>query len=121
MAPKPDLKPTILVIGGTGFIGKALIKQLLDKGHSVRVAARGSSPALDELGSDRLEMVRADVSVKRRHRTDPRRYRTVFHLATTDSKTWDQFLQREVEPARVLGRACLDSRGEAPDLHRHDR
>jgi nucleoside-diphosphate-sugar epimerase len=32
----------------------------------------------------------------------------VFHLATTDSRTWDQFVEREVEPARALARACLD-------------
>ena len=31
----------------------------------------------------------------------------VFHLATTNSKTWDQFLEREVDPARALGRACI--------------
>jgi predicted dehydrogenase/nucleoside-diphosphate-sugar epimerase len=106
--PTANLKPNILVLGGTGFIGRALVKQLLDKGHSVRAAARGSSPALEELGSDRLEIVRADMSSE----TDLARVLegidTVFHLATTpDAKSWDAYLEREVEPARALARACL--------------
>jgi nucleoside-diphosphate-sugar epimerase len=97
------------VLGGTGFIGRALIRQLLDKGHSVRAAARGSSPALEELGSDRLEMVRADM----RSGADLARILagidTVFHLATTpDAKTWDAHVESEVEPARTLARACLE-------------
>ncbi len=106
--PAAKLKPTVLVIGGTGFIGKALIKQLLDSGYAVRAAARGSSPALEELGSDRLEIVRADMSstADLERALDGIEY--VFHLATTNSRTWDQFVEREVEPARALARACLE-------------
>lgn len=106
--PAAGLKPSILVIGGTGFIGRQLIKQLLDKGHAVRAAGRGSSPALEELGSDKLELMRADM----RSEADLARMLDgidhVFHLATSDAKTWDQFVEREVEPARKLARACLE-------------
>ena len=105
--PAAGLKPSVLVIGGTGFIGKALIKQLLDGGYTVRAAARGSSPALEELGSDRLEIVRADMSSTPDIERALDGIEYVFHLATTDSKTWDQFVEREVEPARALARACL--------------
>lgn len=104
---QPQVKPNILVLGGTGFIGRQLIVRLLDKGHSVRAAARGSSLQLEDLGSDRLEIVRADM----RSPDDLNRILDgvdyVFHLATSDAKTWDQFVEREVEPARVLARACI--------------
>ena len=102
------LKPTVLVLGGTGFIGRALVTQLLDKGHVVRAAARGSSPALEEIGSDRLEIVRADMRSQADLEIMLDGIDTVFHLATSDAKTWDQFLEREVEPARALARACLE-------------
>ena len=105
--PRNAIKPNILVLGGTGFIGRQLIKQLLDEGHTVRAAARGSSLQLEELGSERLEIVRADM------RSQPDLDRIldgvdyVFHLATSDAKTWDEFVEREIEPARALASACL--------------
>ena len=107
VSPAAGLSPKILVLGGTGFIGRQLIKQLLDKGHSVRAAARGSSLPLQEIGSDRLEIARADM----RSEEDLERILDgvdhVFHLATSDAKTWDQFVEREIEPARMLARVCL--------------
>ena len=102
------LKPTVLVIGGTGFIGKTLIRQLLGKGFAVRAAARGSSPALEELGNNQLEIVRADMGLPAEIERALDGIEYVFHLATTDSKTWEQFVEREVKPARALGRACLE-------------
>ncbi|MBL4620114.1 MAG: Gfo/Idh/MocA family oxidoreductase, partial [Marinicaulis sp.] len=39
---KPDNGKTTLVIGGTGFIGRALVGTLADEGYQVRVFSRGS-------------------------------------------------------------------------------
>src|SRR5690349_6680724 len=36
--------PAVLVTGATGFIGKALIEQLVSRGNLVRAAARGQAP-----------------------------------------------------------------------------
>jgi predicted dehydrogenase/nucleoside-diphosphate-sugar epimerase len=106
--PKAELKPNILVLGGTGFIGRQLIKQLLAEGRAVRAAARGSSVLLDEIGSDRLEIVRADM----RSATDLARIlegvEYVFHLATSACKSWTDYVEQEIEPARDLAQACLD-------------
>lgn len=33
-------KPTVLVLGGTGFVGQALVSELLDRGYGVSVASR---------------------------------------------------------------------------------
>jgi nucleoside-diphosphate-sugar epimerase len=43
---------TALVTGGGGFLGGAIVRQLLDRGDSVRSFARGDYPALRELGVD---------------------------------------------------------------------
>lgn len=105
---RAKLRPNILVLGGTGFIGRQLIKQLLAQGHAVRAAARGSSVLLDEIGSDRLEIARADM----RSGEDLGRIldgvEYVFHLATTAAKNWGDYVEQEIEPARALARACLD-------------
>lgn len=102
-----DLKPGVLVLGGTGFIGRKLIQQLLDKGHTVRAAARGASFQLEDLGSDRLEIKRGDMRSPSDIDTMLDGVDHVIHLATTDAKTWPQYLEREIEPTRYLARACL--------------
>lgn len=107
VAMASKLAPTVLVLGGTGFIGRHLIRQLLEKGYSVRAATRGSSSTLDELGSDRLEVIRGDM----RSPSDVEKMLDgidhVFHLATTNAKTWDQFRDYEIEPTVRFARACL--------------
>ena len=52
-----------LVTGGTGFIGAALVRRLIEDGHTVRVLdndARGSVARLEDLRDD-FEFVAADV------------------------------------------------------------
>ncbi|WP_373486631.1 Gfo/Idh/MocA family oxidoreductase, partial [Blastomonas sp.] len=104
-----DLKPDVLVLGATGFIGRKLIQQLLEKGHTVRAAARGPSLELEELGSDRLEIMRADMRSPDDVRGMLAGIDHVFHLAATGSKTWDQFCESEIEPTRRLARACIEA------------
>jgi NADH dehydrogenase len=49
----------ILVAGGTGFTGRAVVRALRKRGHKVRVLSRGSAnPFADDAG---VEMVRGDV------------------------------------------------------------
>jgi UDP-glucose 4-epimerase len=52
-----------LVTGGTGFIGAALVRRLLDEGHSVRVLDNDSRGSADRLigAIGPLEMVMGDV------------------------------------------------------------
>nr|WP_163503699.1 complex I NDUFA9 subunit family protein [Halomonas socia] len=56
MAPRP-----ILVLGGTGFAGRAIVRELIERGHRVRLAAR--HPAFPEWhdAGDPLSLVRADI------------------------------------------------------------
>lgn len=103
----PAVPPTVLVLGGAGFIGKELIRTLLAAGHCVRAMVRGSSMPFDEFGSDRLEIVRGDIA----NRSDLERAMAgiefVYHLAHAQCKTWDEYLARDVEPTRLVGEVCL--------------
>lgn len=49
----------ILVTGGGGFLGKALVRKLLSQNHSVRSFSRGDYPELRDLG---VETVSGDLS-----------------------------------------------------------
>jgi len=51
----------ITVFGGTGFLGRAVVRELVDAGQRVRIAARHPAlpPGID--GSETIELVRADI------------------------------------------------------------
>jgi predicted dehydrogenase/nucleoside-diphosphate-sugar epimerase len=106
---KVAIEPTVLVIGGSGFIGRELVRQLLEAGYSVRAMTRSSSAALQGLYNGRLETIRGDL----RNRSDLARamqgIEYIYDLATSEAKTWDASLHDIVEPTRELGKACLNA------------
>src|SRR3954464_14271519 len=57
---------TILITGGAGFIGRAVVGELIERGHRVRVLdslieqVHGDRGAPDELGTD-VDFIRGDV------------------------------------------------------------
>ncbi|MCD4673027.1 MAG: Gfo/Idh/MocA family oxidoreductase [Anaerolineaceae bacterium] len=107
-SPKaPAQTPTILVTGGTGFIGKALIKRLCKKGHEVRVMTR--SPAkhrafFDEMGA---EVVKGDMLDFPTVETALEGIRFVYHLARGDGPSWQDYEISDFEPTKMLAKACL--------------
>lgn len=53
----------VLVIGGAGYIGSALLPKMLEKGYKVRLLDRlmfGEEPIQDLIGHPRLEIVKSD-------------------------------------------------------------
>ena len=51
------------IAGGTGFVGRHLTKQLLERGHEVVVMARGKDPGKDEFSSnDKVTFVQASLA-----------------------------------------------------------
>ena len=103
----PSLRPDVLVLGATGFIGQHLVVQLLNAGHTVRAAARGSNPLLQQLGSERLEIVRTDMSDEDDLDRALEGVSHVAHLATSQSRTWEEYLASDVRPLELLANSCL--------------
>jgi predicted dehydrogenase/nucleoside-diphosphate-sugar epimerase len=106
---KVEVKPTILVIGGSGFIGRELVRQLLEAGYGVRAMMRGSSAALEEFSNGRLETMKGDLRSEADLANALKGIEFVYDLATSEAKTWDASLRDVVEPTRRLGQACAGS------------
>ncbi|HTM18872.1 MAG TPA: NAD-dependent epimerase/dehydratase family protein [Kofleriaceae bacterium] len=78
---------TVLVTGGTGFLGEAVVRRLLEVGGArVRVLARAHAPALDGLD---VEIVRGDVTGGGELDTALAGCDGVFHLAGLVSRDPD--------------------------------
>ena len=98
----------ILVLGGTGFIGRRLVRALVEAGHPVRLLARRPAlvPALAG-GAERLSVVPGDI----RDPADVRRAvagcRTVIHLVAGAPTDWEEHRLLFVEGTRHVAEACL--------------
>lgn len=78
---KMNKKHTILVTGGTGYVGSRVVKQLVDRGFSVRVIDL-ASPAERKLTLDSsVEFITGDLRNPSTALTAVRRIDTVVHLA----------------------------------------
>jgi nucleoside-diphosphate-sugar epimerase/predicted dehydrogenase len=100
-------RPSVLVIGGTGFIGKALVAKLCAAGHSVRMLSRspGSVPAdLRALGVD---VVRGDLTDAGSVDSALDGIDYVYHLGKGSGTTWADMLTSDVEPTERLGELCV--------------
>ncbi len=68
----------VLVTGGTGFLGSALVPLLAQGGHRLRLVARGDAPAAAALGA---EVVRAPLQDRAAVRRSLEGVDAVYHLA----------------------------------------
>lgn len=106
-ATPPAHKSTVLVIGGTGFIGQALVRRLRQEGYGVRVLSRSPSSVPIELQQLQIELAKGDFADEAAMDAALEGIEYVFHLARGSGKTWDNYLQTDVEPTRKVAELCL--------------
>jgi dihydroflavonol-4-reductase len=99
------------VTGGTGFVGGAVVRKLIEAGHTVRALARPGTDTrqLDGLPVDRIEGDLGDADSLRRGMSG---CAWVFHVAALYSywgHEWEEFYQTNVEGTRRV----LDIAGQA--------
>ncbi|HET9598167.1 MAG TPA: NAD-dependent epimerase/dehydratase family protein [Anaeromyxobacteraceae bacterium] len=92
----------VLVTGGTGFLGSALLPLLAAQGHHLRVLARGEAAAAEALGA---EVVRAPLSDRTAVRRALQGIDAVEHLAgqvAFDAKDPAALYELHVQGTRTL-------------------
>lgn len=99
---------TALVTGGGGFLGGTIVRQLVERGDTVRSLARGDYPALRALG---VETLRGDVSDATAVSKAVEGCDVVFHVAAK-AGVWgklDAYRRANVEGTRLMIEACRRS------------
>ena len=105
-------KATVLVLGGTGFIGQHLIAELAKRNIAIRLATRNARTAHMLLGNQVSEIIEGDIGKPEFLTEALQGISTVFHLAKCEGSTWQDYLTGEVEVAKTLGDCCLQANVE---------
>lgn len=97
---------TVLVLGATGFIGRALIKRLLQDGIRLRALVRDLSGRAESLARQGVELVRGDIADAASLAAALDGIQHVCHLARSSGPVWGDYLRLDVEPTRRLAELC---------------
>ena len=95
----------VLVTGGLGFLGSQVVRQCLEKGHTVRVLDNGFRGRQDRLGphASQVEIFEGDVRDPMLARRACRGMDWVFHLAAVNGTRYFYEIPQEVLSVNVLG------------------
>jgi predicted dehydrogenase/nucleoside-diphosphate-sugar epimerase len=107
-APRPKRKPrpTALVIGGTGFLGRDLTRALVARGHDVRVLSRGAHGPFDDL-PERVETCAVSLRDEEGLTRAMEGVATVYNLARALGTSWEDCLENDVAVSDRIARAAL--------------
>lgn len=100
-------KGRALVVGGTGFIGKRLVRALRAAGWQVRVLSRSRASAEVELEDPSVQIVEGGHGDARALDEALPGVDVVFHLAKALGKRWDDYVRNDIEPTKVLAEAAV--------------
>ncbi|MGY6703317.1 NAD-dependent epimerase/dehydratase family protein [Roseinatronobacter sp.] len=98
--------PDVLVIGGTGFLGRELVAQLAAEGRNVGVLSRARTNPF-AMVPGQVQMVAASVHDAHALEQAMTGVECVYHLARAEEATWDGYLKNDVGVTENLARAAI--------------
>lgn len=105
----------VLVTGGGGFLGRAIVQRCLARGWQVRATGRSPQPGLTALG---VEFVPGDIAEPAHARAVARGCAAVFHVAAK-AGVWGaraDYVRANVLGTRAVAEACVEE-GVADLVH----
>ena len=97
----------MLVLGGTGFIGRELVRQLRAAGHPLRLLVRSAAKLPRELRSGPIDVLEGDVADDDGLRRAMAGIECVYHLARANVRTWPDYQRHEIDVTRRAAEAAL--------------
>lgn len=97
----------VLVIGGTGFVGRHLVDWLLKAGRTVRVTTRNSLAWQRDPRGDQIELIEGSYRDAATLDLALDGVDAVYHLAKGEGRNWQEYLDNDVEPTRQIAETAL--------------
>lgn len=108
-APKTvSSSPSAMVIGGTGFVGRALTRALVADGRTVRVLSRGRTGPFADI-SDKVEISPVSLRDQCALAEAMSGMDVVYNLAKSTDSSWDDALKNDVAVAEAIGEAAVSA------------
>ena len=101
-------RPKVMVIGGTGFIGRNLTRSLVARGQDVRVLSRGRFGPFGDIAAH-VETVGVSLRDKEGLTEAMKGMDAVFNLAKSMDTTWEAALENDVGTAVRIAEASRDA------------
>ncbi len=101
-------KPEVLVIGGTGFIGRELVRQLLSAGRAVRLMTRNPGNLPFDRDDPHLEVFPGTILNDCDTKRAVEGVGCVVHLARAFAKTWEDYYNQDVLATVRVAEQCLE-------------
>lgn len=97
----------VLVTGGTGFIGKALVRRLFASGRRIRIFTHQDPSVVKEIFPDikELDIIKGDIYCYGDVLNACRGVGTVYHLAAAMKGDWNYFLDTTITGTKNMLRA----------------
>lgn len=105
--PSQVSKESALVIGGTGFIGKALVRHFRDLGVHVRVLSPSAMQGLWGGDESNIEPIAGSIVNSELLNQSIKGTRHVYNLVSVAGATWLEREQQEARATQKLGQLCL--------------
>jgi nucleoside-diphosphate-sugar epimerase len=103
----PLKKPTVLVLGGTGFIGQYLVKALAKRKLGIRVVTRGMGSGQIALAGLPVELIQGNLANPDFMDKALQGIEVVYDLAKTDGKKWADYYQNDVLVTQNIANRAL--------------
>lgn len=104
------IKGEILITGGTGFIGKALVRLLTSQNKAVRLLVRNPDSFDRSLLNEQIEIVQGDLRDRLEVKEALKGIKTVYHLARGTGKTWEEYDERGLRATQILAEECMEAK-----------
>lgn len=109
VGPRAVGQTRVLVLGGAGFIGQELVRQLAQSGNRTRLLVRNPSKLTPDLQIPEVDCQQGDLSREDDLLRAMEGIEAVYHLSRANVKRWQDYQQQEIQATIRIAEAAASA------------